>query len=77
VTPDRLGLDRWLLIHFGSRPNNASLVGDLDEKYRQGRSRLWYGRQVVVALAGQRWRTLISNLILVDGEEVMPKVFRD
>src|SRR5207247_1683618 len=28
-------------------------------------------RQVVIALAGQRWRTLISNSILVHGEEVM------
>jgi hypothetical protein len=35
----------WMLQHFGSSPNNAELMGDLDERYRQGRSRTWYWRQ--------------------------------
>jgi hypothetical protein len=64
----------WLLRYFGSSANNDVVIGDLDERYRQGRSRVWYWRQVLVALAGQRWRTLVSNSILVDGEEVMLKV---
>jgi hypothetical protein len=37
----------WLLIHFGSSPNNASLVGDLNEQYRQGiGGRCWLHLQV-------------------------------
>ena len=40
---------RWLLTHFS--PNNDGIIGDLDERYRAGRSRLWYWRQVFVAIA--------------------------
>jgi hypothetical protein len=64
----------WLLRHFGCSPNNDVVIGDLNERYQQGTSRMWYWRQVLVAIAGQRWRTLISNSILVDGEEAMLKV---
>jgi len=45
---------RWLLEYFGWGRNNAALVGDLDERYRQGRSRSWYWRQVLVAVTSQR-----------------------
>src|SRR4051794_11757988 len=41
---------RWLLIHFGCSPNNLSVVGDLDERYYQHRSNLWYRKQVLAAL---------------------------
>jgi len=40
----------WMLQHFGSSPNNAELMGDLDERYRQGRSRTWYWRQASAAI---------------------------
>jgi hypothetical protein len=40
----------WLLRHFGSSPNNESVIGDLDERYRQGRSYLWYWRQALLAI---------------------------
>ena len=40
----------WLLRHFGSRPNNAELLGDLDERYGHGHSCAWYWRQAVVAI---------------------------
>jgi hypothetical protein len=43
----------WLLLHLGCSPNNAALVGDLDERYRRGRSRSWYWRQVLVAVTSQ------------------------
>jgi preprotein translocase subunit SecY len=39
----------WLLTHLGRR--NESLVGDLLEEYRRGRSSNWYWRQVVAAIA--------------------------
>jgi hypothetical protein len=41
---------QWILIHFGCSPNNAVVVGDLNERYRQGRSRIWYWSQILIAL---------------------------
>ena len=41
----------WLLDNFRYGPLSDSLVGDLIEQFRQGRSRYWYYRQVAVALA--------------------------
>ncbi len=42
---------RWLLERFGRTLRLGSLVGDLDEEHADGRSRAWYWRQVVGALA--------------------------
>lgn len=36
----------WFLKLFCSRAEDESLIGDLLEKYRQGRGRFWYWRQV-------------------------------
>jgi hypothetical protein len=41
---------KWLLSHFGCSPNNQSVIGDLDERYRQGRSYLWYWKQALQAI---------------------------
>jgi hypothetical protein len=41
----------WLLRNFGFSPSNEAVIGDLDERYRQGRSRLWYWRQALQAIA--------------------------
>ena len=41
-------LATWILDHFV--PNNEALAGDLIEQFRQGRSSLWYWRQVAVAI---------------------------
>jgi hypothetical protein len=38
----------WLLKLFCSSVEDESLIGDLLEKYRQGRGRFWYWRQVAV-----------------------------
>ena len=43
-------LPTWFLNHFGSRPNNDPVIGDLAEQYEHGRSRLWYWRQVFAAV---------------------------
>ena len=40
----------WLLRHFGSSPNNDVVIGDLNERYQRGRSRLWYWRQVAATI---------------------------
>jgi len=41
----------WLLKRFGCSPKNDSLVGDLIEHRQSGRSRFWYWKQVLVAIA--------------------------
>ena len=40
---------RWLLSQFGCSPNNAAIVGDLDEQYRAGRPAGWYNKQAFLA----------------------------
>src|SRR5438477_8908466 len=59
-------LARWLLNHFGCSPNNAAVVGDLDERYRTGRSGAWYWRQALLTIIvsfltevwGHKWLTV-------------------
>jgi hypothetical protein len=46
--PPRLAT--WILKHFGCSPQNESIIGDLNERYRRGRSGLWYWRQCLVAV---------------------------
>ena len=41
----------WLLNRFGCSPNNDVVIGDLYERYRHGRSRMWYWRQTLTAIA--------------------------
>jgi hypothetical protein len=50
----------WLLKQFASPYQRESLVADLLEMYRAGRSRRWYWRQVITALILARARALRS-----------------
>jgi hypothetical protein len=43
-------LARWLLRHLGSSPNNGAVLGDLNERYRNSRSPIWYWRQALGAI---------------------------
>jgi len=40
----------WLAQHLMCGPRRESLLGDLIEQYRQGRSGIWYWRQVLGAI---------------------------
>ena len=40
----------WLLKRLASGERQESLIGDLIEQYRQGRSASWYWRQVLMAI---------------------------
>jgi hypothetical protein len=51
----------WLLRRFGSSPNNDALIGDLNERYRQGRARLWYWSQVIGAIISSAFAEVSSH----------------
>jgi hypothetical protein len=53
-------LPRWLLNQLGCSPNNEAIIGDLDERYRQRPSRLWYWRQALIAIVSG-FATLARN----------------
>ena len=52
---------RWLLSHFGSSPNNTAVIGDLDERYRQRCSGVWYWRQVMLAIVVSTFKDIVSQ----------------
>lgn len=56
ASPPRLAT--WLLQRWGSGPQCESLVGDLIEQYQHGRSRAWYRRQVLTAIAVGAFRDI-------------------
>ena len=56
------GMALWLLRRWASPYQRESLLGDLLEMYRAGRSRGWYWRQVLAALILARARALRSLL---------------
>ena len=76
--PPRLA--HWLLKRFGCSPNNVSIIGDLDERFRTGRSHLWYWKQAFRAIAvsfgqevgGHKRRAVLAvvvgwSLLLLEG----------
>jgi hypothetical protein len=62
LEPPRLAA--WLLKHFGCSPNNAAVIGDLDERYRSGRSHFWYWQQVLVAIVAGLWKEVTTHRLL-------------
>jgi hypothetical protein len=51
----------WLLRTFGYSPNNDAVIGDLNESYRQGRSRRWYWQQVIAAIISSAFTEVRSH----------------
>lgn len=51
----------WLLERLGRGPRFEPLIGDLVEQFEEGRSRLWYWRQAIGALASQLRRALRAH----------------
>lgn len=54
----------WLLKQLGSGPNNDALLGDLIEQYAERRSRIWYWRQVLVAIVVSFCREVGAHKLL-------------
>jgi hypothetical protein len=46
--PPRIAM--WMLKHFGSGPDNDTLLGDLAEQYQRNGSAMWYWRQALTAI---------------------------
>ena len=40
----------WMLKHFGSGPDNDTLLGDLAEQYQRNGNAMWYWRQALKAI---------------------------
>jgi hypothetical protein len=55
-------LAKWLLKRWSSPYQRDSLLGDLDELYLGGRSRVWYWRQVLTAVALGQTSALRSGI---------------
>lgn len=49
---------KWLLRHLSSSPSIEAMVGDLDERYGHGHSRLWYWQQVAVAIVASIFKDI-------------------
>lgn len=54
----------WLAQRFVPGPRRESLVGDLIEQYRQGRSGIWYWRQVFAAIVVGSAHDLAAHKLL-------------
>jgi hypothetical protein len=54
----------WLAQRLVSGPRRESLVGDLIEQYRQGRSGIWYWRQVLAAILAGNMYDLAAHKML-------------
>jgi hypothetical protein len=54
----------WLAQRLVSGPRGESLLGDLIEQYRQGRSGIWYWRQVLAAIVVGAVHDLAAHKLL-------------
>jgi hypothetical protein len=62
VQPPRLAT--WLLARLAPGPESESMIGDLEERYRAGRSSLWYWRQVLSVILASVSRDVRGHRLL-------------
>jgi hypothetical protein len=55
------GLAIWLLKHFGASIQNDAIIGDITEQFAGGRSRSWFWKQVLSAIAISTFREIWHN----------------
>ena len=78
----------WMLKHFGSGPDNDTLLGDLAEQYQRKGNAMWYWRQALKAIPvsllkevrAHKWiaasALLTGWVVLIIGELMMPHFLR-
>jgi peroxiredoxin len=57
-------LAAWLLRHFGCSRNNDAVIGDLDERYGRGCSRLWWWQQAAATIVSSCFKEVRSHKLL-------------
>jgi len=50
-----------LLRYLGCSPNNDAMLGDIQERFAGGKSRLWFWKEVVVAIIASAYVSLLSS----------------
>jgi hypothetical protein len=65
----------WLLRRLASGPKQQSLIGDLHEQYRSGRTAAWYWRQTVRAIASSTLWDIRRHPLLAIRAVVLTYVF--
>ena len=58
------GMATWLLKHLGCAADNDAVMGDLAERYSNGKSGVWYWRQVVVAIVESAFNDIRHHKLL-------------
>ena len=60
-----------LLLRLPASSRRESLLGDLEERFRQGRSRSWYWWQVLAAFTGQALTEIGDHKLLAAGTAIV------
>ena len=72
-------LATWLMTRFVSGEKRESLVGDLIEQYRRGRSSGWYWRQAISAIitsfTAEAWRHKVLAICVVAVGMYLPDIY--
>jgi hypothetical protein len=55
---------KCLLRNFGCSPNNEAIIGDLDERYGQGRCDSWYWRQALLTVVASFFVEIWNHKLL-------------
>ena len=63
---------RWLLTRLGCGPANEAITGDLEEQFRQHpRTRVWYWRQVLIAIVGSAFQEIRTRKLRTFGAMIL------
>jgi hypothetical protein len=54
----------WLLKHLGCSSDNDAVLGDLSERYQEGKPHAWYWKQTLIAIAVSTFEDIRSRKLL-------------
>jgi hypothetical protein len=62
----------WLLMQLGCGPANEAVIGDLEEQFRRHpRTRVWYWRQVLIAIVGSAFQEIRTQKLRTLGAMIL------